>query len=169
MITNSQYFVRTWTEVCPCIFSLKKLLLFPAAILAFDRHWLLFRRHEWNILIKKGNFPIWIEKKIHSFVKIPKTIPYLIIYINNITTELCFFQIFSAGKVNINENHYHPFRMTPYLIKIQGAEDQLCCVLLAEKVHSGYEGNNTVFFSFQSKKGHSILQKPFIFWGGYLW
>lgn len=34
--------------------------------------------------------------------------------------------------------------MTPYLIKVQdaeNAEDQLCCVLLAEKVHSGYEGN----------------------------
>ena len=34
--------------------------------------------------------------------------------------------------------------MTPYLIKVQDpeiAEDQLCCVLLAEKVHSGYEGN----------------------------
>uniref|UniRef100_A0A2D4NFR7 Period circadian protein homolog 2 n=2 Tax=Micrurus spixii TaxID=129469 RepID=A0A2D4NFR7_9SAUR len=36
-------------------------------------------------------------------------------------------------------SHYHPFRMTPYLIKIQDIEDQLCCVLLAEKVHSGYE------------------------------
>lgn len=34
--------------------------------------------------------------------------------------------------------------MTPYLIKVQDpeiAEEQLCCVLLAEKVHSGYEGN----------------------------
>uniref|UniRef100_A0A8C6Y425 Period circadian protein homolog 2 n=1 Tax=Naja naja TaxID=35670 RepID=A0A8C6Y425_NAJNA len=53
--------------------------------------------------------------------------------------EKSFFCRFSAGKVNINENHYHPFRMTPYLIKIQDIEDQLCCVLLAEKVHSGYE------------------------------
>lgn len=34
--------------------------------------------------------------------------------------------------------------MTPYLVKVpgrQGAESQLCCVLLAERVHSGYEGN----------------------------
>ncbi|XP_025028433.1 period circadian protein homolog 2 [Python bivittatus] len=53
--------------------------------------------------------------------------------------EKSFFCRFSAEKVNINENHYHPFRMTPYLIKIQDVEDQLCCVLLAEKIHSGYE------------------------------
>ncbi|XP_013908830.1 PREDICTED: period circadian protein homolog 2 isoform X2 [Thamnophis sirtalis] len=53
--------------------------------------------------------------------------------------EKSFFCRFSAGKVNINENDYHPFRMTPYLIKIQDIEDQLCCMLLAEKVHSGYE------------------------------
>lgn len=34
--------------------------------------------------------------------------------------------------------------MTPYLVKVrdpQGAGGQLCCVLLAERVHSGYEGN----------------------------
>lgn len=52
--------------------------------------------------------------------------------------------IISAGKERENEICYHPFRMTPYLIKVQDpeiAEDQLCCVLLAEKVHSGYEGN----------------------------
>ncbi|XP_070610164.1 period circadian protein homolog 2-like [Erythrolamprus reginae] len=53
--------------------------------------------------------------------------------------EKSFFCRFSAGKVNINENNYHPFRMTPYLIKIKDEEDQLCCMLLAEKVHSGYE------------------------------
>jgi len=52
--------------------------------------------------------------------------------------------VISAGKERENEICYHPFRMTPYLIKVQDpeiAEDQLCCVLLAEKVHSGYEGN----------------------------
>ncbi|XP_058044995.1 period circadian protein homolog 2 [Ahaetulla prasina] len=53
--------------------------------------------------------------------------------------EKSFFCRLSAGKMNINESHYHPFRMTPYLIKIQDIEDQLCCMLLAEKVHSGYE------------------------------
>uniref|UniRef100_K7F2B9 Period circadian protein homolog 2 n=1 Tax=Pelodiscus sinensis TaxID=13735 RepID=K7F2B9_PELSI len=48
----------------------------------------------------------------------------------------------SAGKEHEYFICYHPFRMTPYLIRIQdteNAEDQLCCVLLAEKVHSGYE------------------------------
>lgn len=36
--------------------------------------------------------------------------------------------------------------MTPYLAKVQeqpGAESQLCCLLLAERVHSGYEGTAT--------------------------
>ncbi|XP_008104509.1 period circadian protein homolog 2 [Anolis carolinensis] len=60
------------------------------------------------------------------------------------TTQECieeksFFCRISAGKEHINEICYHPFRMTPYLIKVQNIEDQLCCVLLAEKVHSGYE------------------------------
>uniref|UniRef100_A0A8C3LPZ1 Period circadian protein homolog 2 n=1 Tax=Chrysolophus pictus TaxID=9089 RepID=A0A8C3LPZ1_CHRPC len=56
--------------------------------------------------------------------------------------EKSFFCRISAGKERENEICYHPFRMTPYLIKVQDpevAEDQLCCVLLAEKVHSGYE------------------------------
>ncbi|XP_014458372.1 period circadian protein homolog 2 isoform X1 [Alligator mississippiensis] len=56
--------------------------------------------------------------------------------------EKSFFCRISAGKEHENEICYHPFRMTPYLIKVQdaeNAEDQLCCVLLAEKVHSGYE------------------------------
>uniref|UniRef100_A0A8C3XR30 Period circadian protein homolog 2 n=1 Tax=Chelydra serpentina TaxID=8475 RepID=A0A8C3XR30_CHESE len=55
--------------------------------------------------------------------------------------EKSFFCRISAGKEH-EYVFYHPFRMTPYLIKIQdteSAEDQLCCVLLAEKVHSGYE------------------------------
>ncbi|XP_077205078.1 period circadian protein homolog 2 [Paroedura picta] len=56
--------------------------------------------------------------------------------------EKSFFCRISAGKEHENEICHHPFRMTPYLIKVQNAknsEDQLCCVLLAEKVHSGYE------------------------------
>ncbi|NXC44955.1 PER2 protein, partial [Penelope pileata] len=56
--------------------------------------------------------------------------------------EKSFFCRISAGKERESEICYHPFRMTPYLIKVQdpeAAEDQLCCVLLAEKVHSGYE------------------------------
>ncbi|XP_074859899.1 period circadian protein homolog 2 [Carettochelys insculpta] len=55
--------------------------------------------------------------------------------------EKSFFCRISAGKERECDICYHPFRMTPYLIKIQDTENagQLCCVLLAEKVHSGYE------------------------------
>ncbi|KAM7105263.1 period circadian protein homolog 2 isoform 2-T2 [Molossus nigricans] len=56
--------------------------------------------------------------------------------------EKSFFCRVSVGKNAENEVRYHPFRMTPYLVKVreqQGAESQLCCVLLAERVHSGYE------------------------------
>lgn len=38
---------------------------------------------------------------------------------------------------------YQPFRLTPYLTKIKvsdGAPAQPCCLLIAERVHSGYEG-----------------------------
>uniref|UniRef100_A0A4W3K6H7 Period circadian clock 2 n=1 Tax=Callorhinchus milii TaxID=7868 RepID=A0A4W3K6H7_CALMI len=37
---------------------------------------------------------------------------------------------------------YYPFRMTPYLTNVQRSEDvedELCCLLIAERVHSGYE------------------------------
>ncbi|XP_043924213.1 period circadian protein homolog 2-like isoform X2 [Protopterus annectens] len=37
---------------------------------------------------------------------------------------------------------YYPFRLTPYLMKVQDEENMEghpCCVLLAEKIHSGYE------------------------------
>ncbi|KAK2505842.1 hypothetical protein MC885_013128 [Smutsia gigantea] len=56
--------------------------------------------------------------------------------------EKSFFCRVSAGKNHENEIRYLPFRMTPYLVRVrepQGAESQLCCMLLAEKVHSGYE------------------------------
>ncbi|XP_055472519.1 period circadian protein homolog 2 isoform X2 [Psammomys obesus] len=56
--------------------------------------------------------------------------------------EKSFFCRVSVGKHHENEIHYQPFRMTPYLVKVQeqqGTESQLCCLLLAERVHSGYE------------------------------
>ncbi|XP_058555515.1 period circadian protein homolog 2 isoform X1 [Neofelis nebulosa] len=56
--------------------------------------------------------------------------------------EKSFFCRVSVGKSHENEIRYHPFRMTPYLVKVrdpQGTEGQLCCVLLAERMHSGYE------------------------------
>lgn len=49
----------------------------------------------------------------------------------------------SGSKGRDGELHYLPFRMTPYLMKVQDAElaeEQFCCLLLAERVHSGYEG-----------------------------
>nr|XP_012328905.1 period circadian protein homolog 2 isoform X2 [Aotus nancymaae]XP_021520744.1 period circadian protein homolog 2 isoform X2 [Aotus nancymaae] len=66
---------------------------------------------------------------------------------DSFTQECCmeeksFFCRVSVGKSHENEVRYHPFRMTPYLVKVrdqQGAESQLCCLLLAERVHSGYE------------------------------
>lgn len=51
--------------------------------------------------------------------------------------------ISSGGKECEGELQYCPFRMTPYLMKVQDtvhAEDQFCCLLLAERVHSGYDG-----------------------------
>ncbi|KAM4836334.1 period circadian protein homolog 2 [Thomomys bottae] len=56
--------------------------------------------------------------------------------------EKSFFCRVSVGKRHEHEIHYQPFRMTPYLAKVQeqqAPESQLCCLLLAERVHSGYE------------------------------
>uniref|UniRef100_A0A4W6DNG8 Period circadian protein homolog 2 n=1 Tax=Lates calcarifer TaxID=8187 RepID=A0A4W6DNG8_LATCA len=47
-----------------------------------------------------------------------------------------------GGKECEGDLQYYPFRMTPYLMKVQDtvhAEDQFCCLLLAERVHSGYD------------------------------
>ena len=52
---------------------------------------------------------------------------------------------FSGGKEREGNLQYYPFRMTPYLMKVQDAElaeEQSCCLLLAERVHSGYEGES---------------------------
>lgn len=40
---------------------------------------------------------------------------------------------------------YNPFRITPYLLKVQGKgqigeEEEPCCLALAERIISGYEG-----------------------------
>ncbi|XP_061878597.1 period circadian protein homolog 2 isoform X1 [Entelurus aequoreus] len=56
--------------------------------------------------------------------------------------EKSFFCRISGGKKCKDELQYYPFRMTPYLMKVQvtgHAEDQFCCLLLAERVHSGYD------------------------------
>ncbi|XP_043080742.1 period circadian protein homolog 2 isoform X2 [Puntigrus tetrazona] len=56
--------------------------------------------------------------------------------------EKSFFCRISGGKECQGDLQYYPFRMTPYLMKVQDtehSEDQFCCLLLAERVHSGYE------------------------------
>ncbi|KAM8902566.1 period circadian protein homolog 2-like [Spinachia spinachia] len=56
--------------------------------------------------------------------------------------EKSFFCRISGGKERGGLLQYYPFRMTPYLMKVQDAElreEQFCCLLLAERVHSGYE------------------------------
>ncbi|XP_029471862.1 LOW QUALITY PROTEIN: period circadian protein homolog 2 [Rhinatrema bivittatum] len=56
--------------------------------------------------------------------------------------EKSFFCRIRGGREHEHKICYQPFRMTPYLTKVQetkSAEDQLCCVCFAERVHSGYE------------------------------
>ncbi|KAM4770667.1 period circadian protein homolog 2-like isoform 2-T2 [Rhinophrynus dorsalis] len=56
--------------------------------------------------------------------------------------EKSFYCRISCGRESRKEISYHPFRMTPYLIRAQeegSTEPQLCCVLFAERIHSGYE------------------------------
>lgn len=56
--------------------------------------------------------------------------------------EKSFFCRISGGKECEGDLQYYPFRMAPYLMKVQDtehSEDQFCCLLLAERVHSGYE------------------------------
>ncbi|XP_033883413.3 period circadian protein homolog 2-like isoform X2 [Acipenser ruthenus] len=56
--------------------------------------------------------------------------------------EKSFFCRISGGQERVGEMQYCPFRMTPYLMKVQHskhAEDHFSCLLLAERVHSGYE------------------------------
>ncbi|KAG8141043.1 hypothetical protein E2320_003645 [Naja naja] len=49
----------------------------------------------------------------------------------------------SGGHAGGRELRYYPFRLTPYLTKVRdsdSAEGQPCCLLIAERIHSGYEG-----------------------------
>lgn len=49
----------------------------------------------------------------------------------------------SAERTQSGEMRYSPFRLTPYQLTIKDsdvAEPQPCCLLIAERVHSGYEG-----------------------------
>uniref|UniRef100_A0A671VKC1 Period circadian clock 3 n=1 Tax=Sparus aurata TaxID=8175 RepID=A0A671VKC1_SPAAU len=51
---------------------------------------------------------------------------------------------FRGGKDREGEMRYNPFRITPYLLKVQGKgdnpeEEESCCLALAERITSGYE------------------------------
>lgn len=48
-----------------------------------------------------------------------------------------------GGKDQDGEMRYNPFRITPYLLKVQAMTEtvqQPCCLALAERIISGYEG-----------------------------
>ncbi|KAJ8400265.1 hypothetical protein AAFF_G00399590 [Aldrovandia affinis] len=53
-----------------------------------------------------------------------------------------FFCRIRGGKDQDGEMRYSPFRLTPYLLKVQGVggvEEHPCCLALAERIISGYE------------------------------
>ncbi|CAJ0943764.1 unnamed protein product [Ranitomeya imitator] len=53
-----------------------------------------------------------------------------------------FYCRISCGRESRTEASYHPFRLTPYLLRVrteESAAEHMCCVLLAERVRSGYE------------------------------
>ncbi|XP_056426107.1 period circadian protein homolog 1 isoform X2 [Hyla sarda] len=58
------------------------------------------------------------------------------------TQEKSVFCRISGGRERDMNLRYHPFRLTPYRMKVRdtdNAEGQPCCLLIAEKIHSGYE------------------------------
>ncbi|KAM9312882.1 period circadian protein homolog 1 isoform 1-T1 [Gastrophryne carolinensis] len=58
------------------------------------------------------------------------------------TQEKSVFCRISGGRERDMNIRYHSFRLTPYLMKVRNtdnAEGQPCCLLIAEKIHSGYE------------------------------
>ncbi|XP_075715344.1 period circadian protein homolog 1 isoform X2 [Rhinoderma darwinii] len=58
------------------------------------------------------------------------------------TQEKSVFCRISGGRKRDMNLRYHPFRLTPYLMKVRdpdNAEGQPCCLLIAEKIHSGFE------------------------------
>ncbi|XP_063756718.1 period circadian protein homolog 1b isoform X2 [Eleginops maclovinus] len=58
------------------------------------------------------------------------------------TQEKSMFCRISADRAQGCEMRYYPFRLTPYQLTIRDSDDaepQPCCLLIAERVHSGYE------------------------------
>ncbi|XP_010886281.2 period circadian protein homolog 1b isoform X2 [Esox lucius] len=58
------------------------------------------------------------------------------------TQEKSMFCRISADRAQGGEMKYHPFRVTPYqltLRDVDASDPQPCCLLIVERVHSGYE------------------------------
>ncbi|XP_039193945.1 period circadian protein homolog 1 isoform X1 [Crotalus tigris] len=58
------------------------------------------------------------------------------------TQEKSVFCRISGGHAGAREMRYYPFRLTPYLTKVRDSDSdqgQPCCLLIAERIHSGYE------------------------------
>ncbi|XP_034712585.1 period circadian protein homolog 1b isoform X2 [Etheostoma cragini] len=58
------------------------------------------------------------------------------------TQEKSMFCRISADRAQGGELRYYPFRLTPYQLTIKDSDDaepQPCCLLISERVHSGYE------------------------------
>ncbi|KAM3823886.1 period circadian protein homolog 1 isoform 2-T4 [Vipera latastei] len=58
------------------------------------------------------------------------------------TQEKSLFCRISGGHAGACEMRYYPFRLTPYLTKVRDSDSdqgQPCCLLIAERIHSGYE------------------------------
>uniref|UniRef100_A0A8C9TL76 Period circadian clock 1b n=1 Tax=Scleropages formosus TaxID=113540 RepID=A0A8C9TL76_SCLFO len=58
------------------------------------------------------------------------------------TQEKSMFCRISGGRVHQGEMRYYPFRLTPYQLTLRDSDmaaAQPCCLLIAERVHSGYE------------------------------
>ncbi|XP_055012103.1 period circadian protein homolog 1b isoform X2 [Boleophthalmus pectinirostris] len=58
------------------------------------------------------------------------------------TQEKSMFCRINANRTQGGEMRYYPFRLTPYQLTLRDSDDaepQPCCLLIAERVHSGYE------------------------------
>lgn len=72
-----------------------------------------------------------------------------------------------GGKDCEGEMRYNPFRITPYLLKVQGAgggAEEPCCLALAERITSGFEGTATSPLALHSEQnGVSWEKSDFLF------
>lgn len=67
----------------------------------------------------------------------------LVVLVSSGLWSYCRHLFLSGRHDSGRELRYYPFRLTPYLTKVRdsdSAEGQPCCLLIAERIHSGYEG-----------------------------